>query len=84
VIALIKVTNKPKQSVGVSSQPLAMGTQGPKGDPGTNGVDGFSPIVEVTPIDGGHRVSITALNGTQTFDVMDGTGTGGIAPARVE
>lgn len=36
------------------------------------GEDGVSPTVDITPIDGGHRVSITDINGTQTADVMDG------------
>ena len=47
---------------------------------GTDGLDGYSPIVTVVTITGGHRVSITDKNGTQTFDVMDGedgVGTGG-------
>lgn len=43
-------------------------------EPESGGQDGFSPIVEVTSITGGHRVSITDATGTQTFDVMDGTG----------
>lgn len=34
--------------------------------------DGVSPTVAVTPISGGHRVSITDENGTKTFDVMNG------------
>lgn len=34
--------------------------------------DGISPTVEITEITGGHKVSITDANGTQTFDVMDG------------
>lgn len=34
--------------------------------------DGYSPTVEVTDIPGGHRVSITDVNGTTTVDVMNG------------
>lgn len=49
------------------------GPAGPKGNPGTNG---FSPVVEVTDIPGGHRVSITDATSTQSFDVMDGSGGG--------
>lgn len=50
-------------------------------EPENGGQDGFSPIVEVTNITGGHRVSITDATGTQTFDVMDGTGgSGGYSP----
>ncbi len=39
---------------------------------GTNGADGFSPTVDIEPIDGGHRISITDKDGTQTADVLDG------------
>ena len=34
--------------------------------------DGYSPTVTVTDIQGGHRVSITDVNGTTTVDVMNG------------
>ena len=52
------------------------GSDGTNGTNGTNGSDGFSPIVSVTDITGGHRVSIIDAQGTDTFDVMDGsTGT---------
>lgn len=37
-----------------------------------SGQDGFSPIVDVATIDGGHRVTITDKQGTESFDVMDG------------
>ena len=54
------------------------GAQGPKGDTGDDGKDGVSPTVEVSAITGGHRVTITDVNGTQSFDVADGKdGTGG-------
>lgn len=42
------------------------------GKDGADGKDGFSPIVSVTDIEGGHRVSITDENGANSFDVMDG------------
>lgn len=44
--------------------------------------NGVSPTVSVTEIDGGHRVTITDVNGTQSFDVMDGedgSGGGGVS-----
>lgn len=41
------------------------------------GEGGFSPTIEVSGIEGGHRVTITDVNGTKTFDVMDGVGGGG-------
>ena len=40
------------------------------GDPGQ---DGFSPIITVTDITGGHRVTITDATGSRTVDVMDGS-----------
>lgn len=39
---------------------------------GGGGSDGISPTVTVTAIDGGHRITITDVNGEQSFDVMDG------------
>ena len=53
------------------------GPPGPEGPQGIPGADGFSPVVTVTMISGGHRVTITDAEGTNTFDVMDGTGGGG-------
>ena len=45
---------------------------GSDGTNGSDGADGVSPTLSVAEITGGHRVSITDVNGTQTFDVMDG------------
>lgn len=42
-----------------------------------------SPTVEVEAIAGGHRITITDVNGQHTFDVMDGTGGGGGSDAVV-
>lgn len=56
------------------------GEQGPKGEQGDPGEDGFSPIVSVEPIDGGHRITIQDATSTKTFDVLDGqngSGNGG-------
>lgn len=39
---------------------------------GDKGDDGISPTVDITPIDGGHRISITDADGTETADVLDG------------
>lgn len=44
-----------------------------KGEDGADGEDGVSPIITVTPITGGNRVTITDANGTKTMNVMDGT-----------
>lgn len=38
---------------------------------GGSGADGFSPIVDITEIEGGHRVTITDAEGEKTFDVLD-------------
>jgi hypothetical protein len=38
----------------------------PKGD------NGFSPVVDVKPIDGGNSITITDANGDHSFNVMDG------------
>lgn len=48
------------------------GEPGKKGDPGEPGNDGVSPSVSVAEIPGGHEVTITDAEGTDTFDVMDG------------
>ena len=42
------------------------------GESGGQGIDGYSPLVDVTPIEGGHNITITDKNGTKSFDVMDG------------
>lgn len=39
---------------------------------GEQGEPGFSPVVTVSPITGGHQISITDAEDTETFDVMDG------------
>ena len=39
-----------------------------------DGEDGVSPVITVTPISGGHQVTIKDANGTKTFDVMNGEG----------
>ena len=49
------------------------GTGSGSGTPGADGEDGISPTVEITPIEGGNRVTITDVNGEKSFDVMDGT-----------
>lgn len=36
------------------------------------GGGGISPTVNITPIEGGHRVTITDINGEQSLDIMNG------------
>lgn len=43
-----------------------------RGGSGGGGGDGFSPIINITEINGGHRVTITDAEGTEIFDVLDG------------
>ena len=40
-------------------------------NPETVNIQGQSPTIEVTDIQGGHRVTITDVNGVRSFDVMD-------------
>lgn len=42
---------------------------------------GVSPVVAVSAIPGGHRVTVTDAGGTQYFDVMDGEGSGDMMSA---
>lgn len=49
------------------------GADGKNGTNGTNGKDGTSPVISVSTITGGHRITITDANGTKTVDVMDGS-----------
>lgn len=42
------------------------------GSGGGGGENGFSPIIDVEEITGGHRVTITDADGTESFDVLDG------------
>lgn len=48
------------------------GADGINGTNGTNGTDGVSPTVSVTETTNGHTVAITDVNGTQSFNVLNG------------
>ena len=48
------------------------GKPGQDGRPGQDGAAGFSPVVSVEEITGGHRVTITDAKGPETFDVLNG------------
>lgn len=52
--------------------PGGSGIPGPQGPAGPKGNDGFSPIVEVTDIEGGHQVVITDATGPHFFVVKNG------------
>lgn len=60
------------------------GEKGEDGAKGDTGDSGFSPIVTVTPITGGNRVTITDETGDHSFDVMNGSGGGGDAVLTAE
>ena len=56
------------------------GVDGRDGVNGIDGVDGVSPTIAVSSFVGGHRVTITDVNGEHSFDVMNGEdGKSGIA-----
>lgn len=44
----------------------------PNASGGGSGEDGFSPIIEIAPIEGGNLVTITDKEGEKSFYVMDG------------
>lgn len=48
------------------------GPVGATGEMGVAGADGVSPIIAITDIAGGHRLTITDKDGTKTVDVMNG------------
>ena len=57
---------------GTDYVPTSQRAQGETGDPGQDGNDGFSPVVDVNEIAGGHSVTVTDAEGSETFNVMDG------------
>lgn len=48
------------------------GRDGSPGERGQQGADGVSPVVSVVEIEGGHRVTITDVEGAKSFDVLNG------------
>ena len=62
----------PVGATGAQGEQGVAGRDGTDGQDGQDGADGFSPTVSVTSITGGHEVSITDAQGTQSFNVMDG------------
>ena len=49
------------------------GEKGEKGNPGTDGSNGVSPVLSVTEIINGHKVTIVDTDGTKSFDVLNGS-----------
>lgn len=50
------------------------GLPGKDGTAGKDGEDGVSATIDVEPIVGGHRVTVSDKRGSQSFNVMDGGG----------
>ena len=50
----------------------ATGAQGPQGVKGDPGQDGVSPVLTISDIINGHRVTITDKSGSKSFDVKNG------------
>lgn len=51
---------------------IPAGPQGERGIQGENGTNGVSPDVTITEIEGGHTITITDADGTQSFNVLNG------------
>jgi len=62
----------PKGDKGDKGDTGATGATGEQGERGLTGADGISPTVTITPITGGHRITITDADGEHSADVMDG------------
>ena len=62
---------------------FSMAFSGLKGQTGPQGEDGYSPVVTITNIQGGHRVNITdsTHQSGQNFDVLNGDGAGDMLAA---
>ena len=67
------VMNGVQGPAGEQGIPGVPGPAGEQGIPGVPGSDGFSPVVSVTEVEGGHKVSITDSTGAKAFDVLDGS-----------
>ena len=68
----------PKGEQGVQGPQGPTGPQGSIGLQGERGPAGHSPVVTISAITGGHRVSITDQDhpAGQSFDILDGAGSG--------
>ena len=73
-MSILKIKDSQGNWVGVPSIKGDKGDTGPQGPKGDSGTDGISPTVSITPITGGHRITITDKDGEHSADVMDGTG----------
>ncbi len=73
----------PQGAKGDKGDKGAAGDPGPQGPEGLAGVDGESPIIAVSNIAGGHRITITDKEHPegQMINVMDGAGNGDMTAA---
>lgn len=73
----------PKGEQGETGPKGDTGEQGPQGEKGATGDNGVSPGISITNIPGGHRVTITDASHPigQSFDVIDGAGSGDMVSA---
>ena len=70
---IITLTDGTVHNLGnVRGEKGAQGEKGADGINGTNGTDGVSPTVSVTETTNGHTVAITDVNGTQSFNILNG------------
>lgn len=74
---IVSVTDQVQIRIALARIASRVSIKGSNGTNGTDGTDGYSPTVTVEEIAGGHRVTITDVNGDHVFDVMDGQGGGG-------
>lgn len=58
--------------VGIPGPQGPQGPRGPAGEDGKDGQDGISPTIFISTITGGHRITITDVDGPHEFNVMDG------------
>ena len=65
------------QALAEQALALAAGLRQEADSGGFDGIDGVSPTIAVTAVEGGHRITITDAEGTRSFVVPDGTGGAG-------
>lgn len=65
----VNISNSP---INISVKPIRTVCKVAFAEKGKDGKDGFSPIVDVTRIENGVRITVKDGNGTKTVDVMDG------------
>ena len=72
ITSIAKEPLPPSQDVYVQFMALLNKYIAGGGGGGGGGEAGFSPTISITEIDGGHRITITDITGTKSFDVLNG------------